>query len=192
MSKIILLASFFALTPFLLIFTILYLSFLRLHNGQLYSFGPSQKVIYAALPTTREELVTDYVLSDARIEKLEEFFSKHKSPLEPFATDVIKAADEYGLDFRLLPAIAMQESNLCKKAPIDSYNCWGYGIYGKNVRTFSGYKEGIDVVTKTLAKSYKENGLHTPEEIAKRYTPSDTGKWVSSVTYFMNNLSLTP
>lgn len=192
MGKLILLASFFVLTPFLLIFSVLYLSFLHFHNGHLYSFGPSQKVVYAALPTTREELVIDYVENDARIVKLEDFFTKHNSPLEPYAEEIVKTADQYGIDFRLLPAIAMQESNLCKKAPVDSFNCWGYGIYGKNVRSFSGYKEGINVVTKTLAESYKGNGLHTPEEIVKKYTPSDNGKWVSSVNYFMDNLSLTP
>lgn len=30
---------------------------------------------------------------------------------------IVAIADKYNIDFRLLPAIAMQESNLCKSDP---------------------------------------------------------------------------
>ena len=107
----------------------------------------------------------------------------------PFATDVIESADKYGLDYRLIPSIAMQESNLCKKIIKDSYNCWGFGIYGKKVTKFDNYKTAIETVTKTLAKQYKANGLETPDEIMKRYTPSSNGSWANGVNHFMNQLA---
>ena len=111
---------------------------------------------------------------DARIAAVKNFFSFYKSALTPYADEIVKAADKYGLDYRLIPAIAMQESNLCKKAPKDSYNCWGFGIYGKKVTKFDNYNQAIDTVTKTLATKYKAQGLETPEEIMSKYTQAAT------------------
>ena len=86
------------------------------------------------------------------------------------------------------PAIAMQESNLCKRSPENSFNCWGFGIYGQKVTRFSDYEEGIEAVTKTLALKYKADGLDTPQEIMRRYTPQSNGSWAESVEYFMDQL----
>ncbi|MDO8570528.1 MAG: hypothetical protein Q7R97_03000, partial [Candidatus Daviesbacteria bacterium] len=89
---------------------------------------------------------------------------------------------------KLLPAIGMQESNLCLKTPAGSNNCWGFGIYGGTVKTFANYEEAIDTVTRGLAQNYIARGLDTPEEIMKVYTPSNTGAWAASVTHFMEQL----
>ena len=121
---------------------------------------------------------------------VEDFFKRYNSPLLPYARIVVSDADKYGLDYRLIPAIAMQESTLCKKAPAGSYNCWGFGIYGRKVTKFSNYPEAIDTVTKTLALQYKNNGLETPEEIMAKYTPSSNGSWANSVNLFMNQLQI--
>ena len=191
MRKLFLLTSFAIMMPLVLIGNIVLLLYLSYQKNQPYAYTnalPRQSVAYAALPTIQSISGAEITQEDARIEMVRQFFAKYKSPLEPFAQDVISSADEYGLDFRLIPAIAMQESNLCLKAPPDSNNCWGFGIYGGRVKTFNSYTEGIQQVTKTLATVYKKNGLDTPEEIVKRYTPSDTGKWVNGVTHFMNQL----
>lgn len=145
-------------------------------------------VVYAALPTTQNEFSADITQDDGRTEKVRQFFARYGSPLEPYAADVVNAADEYGLDHRLIPAIAMQESNLCKKIPENSYNCWGFGIYGKTVTRFTDYKHGIYTVTKALATRYKSKGLVTPNEIMTMYTPSSNGSWAFSVNHFMTQL----
>jgi len=147
-------------------------------------------VAYAALPAASGTLRTNIVEEDARITIVRDFFRKYNSDLLPYATDVISAADKYGLDYRLIPAIAMQESNLCKKAPKNSYNCWGFGIYGKKVTRFENYQEGINTVTKTLARQYKANGLETPEQIMGKYTPGSNGSWADSVNHFMDQLAI--
>jgi hypothetical protein len=149
------------------------------------------KVAYAALPPSSGILKAEIVEEDARIAVVRDFFQKYKSPLIPFAEDVIVSADKYGLDYKLIPAIAMQESNLCKKIIKDSYNCWGFGIYGKKVTRFDNYKEAIDTVTKTLAKQYKAKGLETPEQIMKKYTPSSNGSWAYGVNHFSKQLVYT-
>lgn len=189
MKKIILLTVFFFAAPTLLLFSLAYLSFLSYKANPSFLFSSQTKAVsYAALPTAENIFDTQINEKDARVENVRQFLSQYSSPLEPFSQNIIDAADKYNLDFRLLPAIAMQESNLCKKAPAGSHNCWGFGIYGKTVTSFDSYKEAIDTVTKTLALEYKNKGLGTPLEIMSKYTPSNNGAWAASVNHFMNVL----
>lgn len=190
MGKLLLGLSFVILTPCVLLLSILYFSLLYYQNNQVKvaTFSSPQHVAYAALPSTQHSVAAEVKEVDARVERLKEFLSYYGSPLVPFAQDIINVADFYKIDFRLIPAIAMQESNLCKKAPKNSYNCWGYGIYGKKITRFKNYKDGIVSVTKTLARTYKSNGLESPEEIMTVYAPSNNGSWAESVLHFMNKL----
>lgn len=148
----------------------------------------NRNVAYAALPDTENVVESKIVTKDARIEMLNQFFARYKSPLLPYSEEVVTAAEKYNLDWRLIPAIAMQESNLCKKEIKESYNCWGFGVYGKKVIMFNNYPEAIDTVSKTLARDYINQGLVTPQEIMSKYTPSNNGEWADSVTHFMNQL----
>lgn len=154
------------------------------------SFGKTPKVAYAAVPKDNQAILLTANDKDARIVAVKNFFSYYKSSLTPYADEIVKAADKYGLDYALLPAIAMQESTLCKKAPKNSFNCWGFGIYGKKVTRFSNYKEAIDTVTKTLATKYKDQGLVTPDQIMTKYTPGSDGSWAKSVSIRMEQLSI--
>lgn len=172
---------------FITIIYYLYLSYSQ--TKQFRTFNNSvPSIAFAALPSLENVVMDTIEGKDAKVELVRLFFTKYNSTLEPFSQDIVDAANLYDIDFRLLPAIAMQESNLCKKAPVDSYNCWGFGIYGKKVTRFDNYKEAIYTVTKTLSKEYKNRGLESPEEIMKKYTPSNNGKWAYSVNYFMNSL----
>ncbi len=191
MRRFLLFTSFFTLTPILLLITILYFLFLSYDSKaykNLISQRSSRRLAFAALPSVENVLGDSIISKDARIEIIKQFFAKYKSPLEPYAENIVKDADKYGLDYRLLPAIGMQESNLCHKIITDSYNCWGFGIYGKKVTRFESYPEAIDTVSKTLANNYIAGGLDTPEKIMKKYTPSSNGSWAYSVNYFMNQL----
>lgn len=192
MKKVFLLTIFFTLTPILLTFSIFYFSFLGSEKKRLLSLpAPNNNISYAAALAESQNVLGDSVSpQDARVAVVSDFFKKYNSDLLPYAQNVVSSADKYGLDYRLIPAIAMQESNLCKKAPKNSYNCWGFGIYGKNVTKFSSYPEAIDTVTKTLVKQYKENGLETPEQIMAKYTPSNNGDWADSVNIFMDQLAI--
>lgn len=193
MGKLFLLTSFLVITPFIFFICIVYYAYLSYQknptaNSLSLSSTYTNKVAFAALPTSQNILEGKIEQEDARIEMIRQFFAKYKSPLEPYAAHIVENADKYGLDFRLLPAIAMQESNLCNKAPENSYNCWGFGIYGTTVTRFSGFEEAIDTVTRTLVTKYKNQGLESPEEIMKKYTPSSNGSWANGVNYFLNVL----
>ncbi|MEK7159887.1 MAG: hypothetical protein AAB702_00190 [Patescibacteria group bacterium] len=189
MKKVILPTAFFLLTPLVLILSLSLLSYLYKGSTDLSAKAP--KVAYAALPRASGTLKMNVTSEDMRITIVRDFFKKHKSALIPYADEVIAAADKYEIDYRLIPAIAMQESNLCKKIIKDSYNCWGFGIYGKKVTRFDNYNQAINTVTKTLAIQYKSKGLETPEQIMTKYTPGSNGAWADSVNHFMDQLDIT-
>jgi len=127
-------------------------------------------------------------LSDNRVANLKSFFRKYNSPLYDHAETIVTYADQYKFDYRLLPAIAMQESNLCKYIPDDSYNCWGWGIYGDTVTRFEGYDEAIETVSRGLKEHYIDHGLVTASSIMEKYTPSSKGSWAYSVNTFLKVL----
>lgn len=189
MRKVFLLTTFFLLTPLVLVLSMSLFS-KSYNKAGFIVVNQNPKFAYAALPAASGTLKVSVSEQDARLTAVKEFFKRYKSDLLPYADDVIIAADKYGIDYRLIPAIAMQESNLCKKVPKDSYNCWGFGIYGKKVTRFDNYKDAIDTVTKTLASKYKANGLETPEQIMTKYTPGSNGSWANGVNHFMDQLAV--
>lgn len=188
MKKLLMFIAFSIAAPVLLMFSSLYLAS-SIYSQTLHPIAISKAhVAYAALPPAQNVMADSITKQDGRVKILQNFFSEYHSPLLPYASDIIRTAGHYGIDYRLLPAIAMQESNLCKKAPKESYNCWGFGIYGKTMTTFSNYPQAINIITKTLAQNYKANGLITPYQIMSKYTPSNNGTWANSVSLFMNEL----
>ena len=104
---------------------------------------------------------------------------------EPFASEIVETSDRYGLDYRLTTAIAQQESNLCKKIPPESNNCWGWGIHSRGTLGFASFSEGIDEVSRGIRKKYLDKGFLSIEEIMGKYTPLSNGSWAEGVTKFM-------
>ncbi len=147
--------------------------------------------LYAAVPTSgiTESENIDY--SDARAKIIEGFFKGHNSPLADLSEKFVEVADRNQLDYRVLPAIAMQESNGGKRMIKDSYNPFGYGIYGDLVVRFSSFEEAIERVGKALREDYLNKGLQTPNQIMAKYTPPSLekgGSWAIGVSSFMEDL----
>jgi hypothetical protein len=145
--------------------------------------------VYASLPN-EFPTVNGFVESkDARPEIIKAYLIRYKSPLLGHEDYIIKKSDEYGLDFRLITAIAQQESNLCKIIPPETYNCWGWGIHSRGTLGFQSYEEAIDAVTLGLKNEYINKGLTTPDTIWKKYTPSSPdGAWAKGVNQFMSEM----
>jgi hypothetical protein len=125
---------------------------------------------------------------DARSLIISRFLERHNSPLKPydhFGQVFVGVADRYGFDFRLLPAIAMQESNLCKNIPENSYNCLGFGIHERGTLTFENYEANFERAGRELKANYIDQGRTTPDTIMKKYTPSSDGSWADSVNQWM-------
>lgn len=140
------------------------------------------------LPETTLSYQPKIFLADNRLANLKAFFRKYNSPLYHYAPKIIEVSDKYHFDYRLLPAIAMQESNLCLKIPENSYNCWGWGIYGDKITRFSSYDEAIEVVAKGIKTEYLDKGLITASQIMKKYTPPSQGSWAYGVNLFLKAL----
>lgn len=125
---------------------------------------------------------------DYRKIALHKFLNTYASPLVSQVDVLIREADANGIDYALIPAIAMQESQGCKVLPYDSYNCWGYGIYGNKITRFSSYAQAITRVAKTIKETYIKNGLTNPTLLEDRWAPSSRGLWSYSVNFFISKL----
>lgn len=128
---------------------------------------------------------------DARPQIVANFLQRYDSPMKPYdyyGAKLVEIADLNGFDFRLLPAIAMQESNLCKKIPPGSYNCLGFGIHERGTLEFESYEANFERAGRELKKNYIDQGRTTPEQIMKKYTPSSNGSWAESVNQWMSEM----
>lgn len=182
-------AAWFGTACITLIFSLIFLVYLSIaktvipttHNFKL----------YAALPQKGTSQSDNISSKDARAKIVENFFSKFSSPLSSYGGVFVLVADKYQIDYRLLPAIAMQESNGGKKVIRDSKNPFGYGIYGELVLRFQSWEEAIERVGRALREDYLDQGLTTPDKIMAKYTPPSAkkdGLWAKAVSSFMDQL----
>lgn len=131
--------------------------------------------------------------ADDRTLKLYNYLKSRGSPMTASAGTFVRVADEKGIDYRLLPAIAGTESGFGKVIPILdngklSYNPFGYGIYAGNKKGFDSWDDAITQVAKGIVKSYGVENLK-PSIMEKTYTPPSyygDHHWLRTVTEFMS------
>lgn len=138
--------------------------------------------------TVNPILVQNPPTRDIRVSALQRFLREIASPLHPYVEELVTTADTYGIDYALIPAISMQESGGCKTIPEDSFNCWGFGIYGKKVTAFDSYPEAFEKVARTIKETYIKRGLTNPTLLENKWTPQSTGSWSYSVNFFMSKI----
>jgi hypothetical protein len=85
---------------------------------------------------------------DPRLVRLREFFLKYDSPVHYLAGEFLEAADKNGLDWRLLPTIAMVESGGGRNHTKNNVFGWDSGRRG-----FPSVSAGIHTVASRLANS---------------------------------------
>lgn len=144
--------------------------------------------MYSALPKSVARISTAIKTGDARPHILCQYLEKHHSPMAPYCGELFAIGEKYGLDYRLMTAIAMCESNLCKKSPPNSYNCWGFE---NGATKFLSWEHAFERVAKTLKEDYLNKGLVTPEEIMPKYAPPSVAKggpWAKCVRQFFAEL----
>lgn len=194
MGKVLLVVSFLTLTPAVLLASLIALISISSSSIKLSAkSSPPVKTesgvsIYASLPSGVPTISGHITVGDARPGILRQYLSYYDSPLTSYADEIVSLADQYGIDFRLVPAIAQQESNLCHVIPPGSYNCWGWGITSVSSLGFDSYEDGIKTVTSGLKNNYIDDGLLTPDQIMTKYTPSSNGSWARGVNEFMSEM----
>ena len=135
-----------------------------------------------------ESMVDKVILDDARPLLIKRYLEKYKSPLLPYADLILKLSDTYGIKYYWILAIGQQESNLCKKIPENSHNCWGYGINSAGTLRFDSYELALNSYTQYLKREYFDKGYDTPEKIMKKYCPYSNGSWAYGVSHFINEI----
>ncbi len=87
-------------------------------------------------------------IEDKRVEraaKIEKYYTDRSMPLAKHSMDFVLAAEKYGIDWRLLPAIAVRESSGGKRDMNNNPFGWGSAKI-----KYAGYKDSIESVAKNL------------------------------------------
>lgn len=195
-KNLILIAVFFVVTPLTLGISLFSLFSLKSNtivkqnqkNSNLFDSPVSGIKVYASLPAKFPTVSQQITSADARPECIKQYLEAYASPLSSYSDMIVQAADKYSLDFRLITAIAQQESSLCKIIPPESYNCWGWGITGQGTLGFTSYQDGIEQVSKGLRQNYLNKGYLTVDDIMAKYTPQSSGSWANNVNQFMSSI----
>lgn len=147
---------------------------------------PAAAQVSSAVPKNTQ------VMADKRANILRQFLAKYDSPLVDNAEDFVEAADFYGLDWRMLPAIAGIESTFGKQMIQGTYNAYGWG--GGTIR-FKSWSDGIWTISGAIKEKYVDKGADNIYKIGRIYCPPNP-QWPYKVQSFMDKIeattSLTP
>ena len=118
---------------------------------------------------------------DARLLKLQKFF--RNSPLRSASVDFLEVADQYDLDWRLLPSISLVESSGGKVFKNNNVLGWDSGN-----RHFGSVRAGIHAVGARIATSslYRDKDVN---EVLATYNPNPA--YVARVTSIMRKMGST-
>jgi len=138
----------------------------------------SSAVLHSASNATKE---------DNRATVLEAYLKKQNSPLAAYAKTFVAEADKNDIDWKLVASIAGLESSFGKRIPANSFNAWGWGVYGDKVMRFASWEDAITTISAGIRTNYMDKwGADDVYEIGKIYASSPT--WAQRVTYFMSQV----
>ncbi len=183
---------FFTFTPLVIAISVFCLLFIKSTPRTLTTIASSSTVpplVYASLPKSFPVVSSSIEITDARPEIIKQYLERYNSPIANLANDIVTIADKYSINPKLLVAIAQQESNLCKKIPPTTFNCWGWGIHSAGTLGFSSFTEGIEVVSRGLKENYINKGYRTVDEIMDKWVPhSPERAWARGVSSFLEEM----
>lgn len=164
------------------------LAFALLFTFKTAVFAENEAGASALLKTRTQE--SRLVNKDLRSVKLENFFKNYYSPFGEGEIDAfINEAERNQLDWRLLPAIAGKESTFGRFIPTNSYNPFGWGVFGDQVTYFNSFEEAIMLVAQGLKQKYN---TQTVFNIAATYCPINPYGWTGGVLNLMAQIENTP
>jgi hypothetical protein len=144
--------------------------------------------------TPEADLISEQILKNkvqAEADSIDAYFAEHDMPLEGTGMTMVKEAYLNGLDWRLLPAIAVREStggkNACDKV---KYNPFGWNSCKTG---FDSYEDAIETVAENLGGNNPSTAHHydnkTVKEILQAYNPpSIIPRYANQVMSIMDTL----
>ena len=144
--------------------------------------------IYSSKPLVLEQSTTTIYSRDSRAQKINAVFKRFNCPLEGMGDVFVYEADKNNIPWWLTASVAFQESSCGKNTPkvggIETYNAWGWAVYGDMVFSFDNYARGIETVSKYFSTRFFKQGITDTCEIMKTYTPPSNGSWCEGVNHF--------
>jgi len=144
--------------------------------------------IYSSKPLTLQTATTSIYSKDSRAQKINSVYKKYNCPLEGMGDVLVYEADKNNIPWWLVAAVSFQESGCGKVTPKvggkESYNAWGWGVYGDVVVTFENWVRGIERVSKYFSDKFYSKGVEDLCIIMNTYTPPSNGSWCNGVKYF--------
>lgn len=121
----------------------------------------------AALPATVSKAERISQVLDPRLESLRKFFKKSQCPAHQYSEQFLWIADQYELDWRLLPSISFVETGAGKEARNNNLFGWKNGQ-----ADFPTVTAGMRTVARTLATSklYRGKNLDTKLTLYNGYS----------------------
>ena len=120
---------------------------------------------------------------DDRATILKKFLKSRNSPMAKDSEKLVKIADKYNLDWKLLPAIAGVESHYGQAIPSGSYNPYGWN---NGVAYFKDWAHASETVASGIRTRYAPTGVITPYRIGPIYAANPA--WASHVASYMYQL----
>jgi hypothetical protein len=108
--------------------------------------------LFSSKPLTSLAASSRLFGGDPRAATIDKIMGIYNCPLEGKGRVFVTEADKYNIPYWLVAAISFQESSCGKVTPRadgqESYNAWGWGVWGPHVRTFENWDEGIRTVSR--------------------------------------------
>ena len=123
---------------------------------------------------------------DDRAKILAKFLKKQGSPMAKDAPELVRIADKYNFDWKLLPAIAALESQYGKMVPAGSFNPYGWN---NGSAYFKNWVSASEIVAEGIRIRYAPKGAVTPWRIGPSYAESPT--WAARVDSYMSLIDQT-
>lgn len=112
-------------------------------------------------------------------DRIRRFLDRYASPMAPYARRIVAAGKRYGVDPRLIVAIAGTESSFGKFQK--GHNAWGWDA-PRGLTRWMSWEESIDGYTGLFATGYRN---HDPRIVGPRYCP-DCPSWPVVTRYFFS------
>jgi hypothetical protein len=131
------------------------------------------------------------IVLKTKADAIDAYFKEHDMPLEGTGMKMVREAEKNGLDWRLLPAIAIREStggiHSCKTVKFNSFG-WNSCKIG-----FNSNEEAIKIIAEHLGGNIESTAKHydnkTTEEILKAYNPPKIApRYVEQVMSIMDDI----
>jgi len=162
-------------------------SFLIISNYALQKPAPKYS-IYSSRPLVLGTASNRLLGKDPRAAKIDKILEKFNCPMQNLGEFYVYEADKNNIPYWIVPAISFQESNCGKKSPTideeETYNAWGWAVYGSTTKGFDNWEHGISVVSDYMNERFFSQGITDPCEIMKVYTPPSNGSWCEGIKYF--------